>query len=114
MMNENGKRLVKPKNGQLYDIGDLNTPLGNVSDIIQADGYYQNPRLVIVANNSLPGPTINVTEGQKVKVKVINKLLSEGVTVHWHGVVQKNTNFMDGVSFINQCPISPGSSFTYE
>jgi len=49
-----------------------------VSDIIQADGYYQNPRLVIVANNSLPGPTINVTEGQKVKVKVINKLLSEG------------------------------------
>ncbi|KAF6033537.1 hypothetical protein EB796_008157 [Bugula neritina] len=78
MMNENGKRLVKPKNGQLYDIGDLNTPLDNVSDIIQADGYYQNPRLVIVANNSLPGPTISVTEGQKVKVKVINKLLSEG------------------------------------
>jgi len=29
MMNENGKRLVKPKNGQLYDISDLNTPLDN-------------------------------------------------------------------------------------
>ena len=36
------------------------------------------------------------------------------VTIHWHGVVQKDSSLMDGVAFVNQCPIQPGLSFTYK
>lgn len=41
-------------------------------NVIQADGYHIRPRLVMVANNSLPGPPIEVYKGQKVKVIVEN------------------------------------------
>ncbi|CAK5282949.1 unnamed protein product [Mycena citricolor] len=38
----------------------------------------------------------------------------EPTSIHWHGLFQNGTNYMDGPSFINQCPISPGNSFTYD
>ena len=37
-----------------------------------------------------------------------------GLTMHWHGVVQKGSNLMDGVAYVNQCPIAAGTSFTYK
>ena len=37
----------------------------------------------------------------------------EGTTIHWHGQLQKGTPWMDGVPSLTQCPIAPGSSFTY-
>lgn len=36
------------------------------------------------------------------------------MTIHWHGIDQKNTTVMDGVQGITQCGIPPGKSFTYE
>ena len=33
--------------------------------------------------------------------------------MHWHGMFQYDTPWMDGVPFITQCPISPGDSFRY-
>lgn len=33
---------------------------------------------------------------------------------HWHGLFQKGTNWADGPSFINQCPIASGNSFLYD
>ncbi len=80
---------------------------------IQADGYYQNPRFVTVANGSLPGPAIEVYHGQQVIIHVRNLLKSQGVSIHWHGLHQKHTPWMDGVAYITQCPILPGQSFTY-
>ena len=35
------------------------------------------------------------------------------ISIHWHGQHQINTNFMDGVGLVTQCPIQPGSSFRY-
>ena len=49
------------------------------------DGY-EGQRLVVVANGSLPGPDIIVYEGQRLIIHVKNKLHSEGVTIHWHGL----------------------------
>ena len=46
-------------------------------------------------------------------VKVHNKLLSEGVSIHWHGMIQRNTPWMDGVSGVTQCAIHPQETFTY-
>ena len=68
---------------------------------------------IIAVNDRIPGPTLIVAEGQKVVVDVRNELASEGVTVHWHGVHQKGTPWMDGVGFVSQVPIMPGSVFRY-
>lgn len=38
---------------------------------------------------------------------------SESTTIHWHGISQKGTPYMDGVPFVTQCPILPGNRFKY-
>jgi FtsP/CotA-like multicopper oxidase with cupredoxin domain len=62
-------------------------------------------------NGQVPGPEIRVTEGDKVRVIVKNEL-PESTAVHWHGVMVPSK--MDGVPFLTQPPITPGSTFTYE
>jgi len=62
-------------------------------------------------NGQLPGPTIEVVEGDKVRIYVTNKL-PEPTSVHWHGILLPNG--MDGVSGLNQVPIEPGDTFKYE
>ncbi|EFN74336.1 Laccase-4 [Camponotus floridanus] len=61
----------------------------------------------------IPGPSIDVCEGDKIVVDVINKMDSE-LTIHWHGVFQKGSQYYDGVPFVNQCPISAKSTFRYQ
>lgn len=36
------------------------------------------------------------------------------VTIHWHGIDQHGTPWMDGVAGVSQCGVPAGSSFTYE
>jgi FtsP/CotA-like multicopper oxidase with cupredoxin domain len=62
-------------------------------------------------NGVVPGPIIRVTEGDKVRVNVKNEM-NLSTTVHWHGVLVPNK--MDGVAYVNQEPIIPGQTFTYE
>lgn len=81
------------------------------NEVIIANGV-QRP--VVVFNKTLPGPDIIVYEGQTVIIHVTNKMRSEVLSVHWHGLYQRNTPFMDGVPFITQCPILPGQTFTYK
>ncbi len=62
-------------------------------------------------NGQSPGPTIEVVEGDRVRVFVTNKL-PEHTSVHWHG--QRLPNGMDGVSGLTQGAIQPGKTFVYE
>lgn len=62
-------------------------------------------------NGQLPGPTIEVVEGDRIRVYVTNKL-PEPTSVHWHGILLPNG--MDGVSGLNQKPIDPGETYKYE
>ena len=62
-------------------------------------------------NGQSPGPTIEVVEGDRVRVFVTNKL-PEHTSIHWHG--QRLPNGMDGVSGLTQAPIPPGKTFVYE
>ena len=62
-------------------------------------------------NGTVPGPTIRVIEGEKVRVLVTNRM-PMGTAVHWHGMVLPHK--MDGVPGITQAPIEPGGSMTYE
>ena len=63
---------------------------------------------------SLPGPTIEANEGDVIKVKVTNLNPFTGSSVHWHGIHQVNTQFMDGVAGITQCQLQPKSSQEFE
>jgi len=62
-------------------------------------------------NGQSPGPTIEVVEGDKVRIFVTNKL-PEHTTIHWHG--QRLPNGMDGVGGLNQKQIPVGKTFVYE
>ena len=73
-------------------------------------------RMHIAINGQIPGPTLIVNEDQDVYIDVYNKLTSEGVTVHWHGMHQRykpGGPYMDGVGFVSQAPITPGAVFQY-
>lgn len=62
-------------------------------------------------NGTVPGPSIQVTEGDRVRVVVKNEM-DDPTTVHFHGVELPNA--MDGVPDVTQDPIQPGETFTYE
>lgn len=62
-------------------------------------------------NGQSPGPTIEVVEGDRVRIFVTNRL-PEKTSVHWHG--QRLPNGMDGVSGLTQPAIESGKTFVYE
>jgi FtsP/CotA-like multicopper oxidase with cupredoxin domain len=62
-------------------------------------------------NGQSPGPTIEVVEGDRVRIFVTNKL-PEHTTIHWHG--QPLPNGMDGVGGLNQPQIPVGKTYVYE
>jgi len=62
-------------------------------------------------NGQSPGPTIEVVEGDMVRIYVTNKL-PEHTSIHWHG--QRLPNGMDGVSGLTQASIKPGQTYMYE
>ncbi|XP_037958323.1 uncharacterized protein LOC119687869 [Teleopsis dalmanni] len=70
-------------------------------------------RSITIVNRMMPGPAIEVCENDIIVVDVQNQLLGESTTIHWHGLHQKSTPYMDGVPHITQCPISPHSTFRY-
>ena len=64
-------------------------------------------------NGLIPGPTLVVNLNQTVIVDVINMRFIGELTIHWHGMHQNSTPWMDGANHITQCPISTFSSFRY-
>jgi FtsP/CotA-like multicopper oxidase with cupredoxin domain len=62
-------------------------------------------------NGSSPGPTIQVTQGDRVRI-VVDNHLPEGTSMHWHGFEIPHN--MDGGPGISQDLIKPGGRFVYE
>jgi plastocyanin len=62
-------------------------------------------------NGSVPGPTIKVDEGDRIRIVVDNQLPFP-TSVHWHGMILPNDQ--DGVGGITQPHIEPGQTYTYE
>jgi len=62
-------------------------------------------------NGSCPGPTIQVNQGDRVRV-ILDNHLPEPTTMHWHGF--EIPLAMDGMPYISQKPIPPGGRFVYE
>ncbi|KAH8672006.1 Cupredoxin [Tricladium varicosporioides] len=76
------------------------------------DGYQKD---VLLINGQFPGPLIEANWGDTIQVTVHNKITGpgEGTALHWHGILQKTSQWFDGVPGVSQCPIPPGGSFTY-
>ena len=62
-------------------------------------------------NGQSPGPTIEVVEGDRVRIFVTNRL-PEHTTIHWHGILLPSG--MDGVGGLTQPQIPVGKTFVYE
>lgn len=57
-----------------------------------------------------PGPTLRLTQGKELKVRLVNEL-QQSTVIHWHGL--RLPNAMDGVPHLTQMPIEPKQSFDY-
>lgn len=77
---------------------------------VLADGV---ERGILTANRMIPGPSIQVCENDKVVVDVENHMEGMEVTIHWHGIHQRGSQYYDGVPFVTQCPIQQGNTFRY-
>lgn len=68
-------------------------------------------RKVISVNRQFPGPTIEVSQGDTLKVLIHNNM-SIPTSIHWHGFMQLD-NTQDGVSGLTQNAILPGAAHEY-
>ena len=62
-------------------------------------------------NGTVPGPTIHVHQGDRVRVVLVNELPAP-TTIHWHGLSVDPD--MDGVPGMSQNPVQPGQTYVYE
>lgn len=96
---------------------DDEPPAGSIwANVHQAKGIMHHEHLPKKArvwgfNGSMPGPTIEAHEGDRVRIVVKNEL-PEPTTIHWHGIELPHA--MDGVGGVTQPPIQPGETFVYE
>jgi len=65
----------------------------------------------MTVNGTIPGPTLEFTEGEYAVIYVKNEMSVE-TSVHWHGILLPN--FYDGVPYLSTPPIKPGTTFKYE
>lgn len=82
-----------------------------IVDIVgNPDGVFK-PMLTI--NGQFPGPLIECNEGDTLVIEVDNQSVNS-TSLHFHGIYQNGTNFMDGTTGVTQCPIAPKRKFRYE
>ena len=87
------------------------TPCTDCTEFFAVDGY--TFRTFIAINGRIPGPTLIVNYNQIISVNIDNRLTDDVVSIHWHGLDQRKTNFMDGVEHVTQCGATPQTSFRY-
>ena len=100
------------------DVGDLPFTLDNGVKVFELTAHVMqreiSPQKTIDLwgfNGSSPGPTIQVNQGDRVRVIFKNRL-PEPSSIHWHGF-EDHIGF-DGMPGISQEPVMPGEQFIYE
>ncbi|MDO9157551.1 MAG: multicopper oxidase domain-containing protein, partial [Sediminibacterium sp.] len=72
--------------------------------------FASKAKRAIAVNGQIPMPTLTFTEGDTAEI-VVHNLLKESTSLHWHGLFLPNKE--DGIPFLTQMPIEPGSSHVY-
>jgi FtsP/CotA-like multicopper oxidase with cupredoxin domain len=100
------------------DVGDLPYTLdGNtkvfhlVAEVIQQKIHPDKTIDAWGFNGSAPAPTIQVNQGDHVRV-IFDNHLPEASSIHWHGF--EDMVGYDGMPGISQEPVKPGGRFVYE
>ena len=62
-------------------------------------------------NGTSPGPTVRAHQGELVEVTFVNESVTDGATLHWHGI--DVTNAADGVAGVTQDAVPVGGRFVY-
>ncbi|KAJ7635013.1 laccase 2 precursor [Roridomyces roridus] len=105
---------IQPPSFVTSSIGSIST-LTLVNKQIAPDGF---SRPSVLAGGTFPGPLITGNKGDKFTINVQNQLTDTSMlrasSIHWHGFFQNHSPFEDGVAFVTQCPITPGTSFVYD
>lgn len=78
---------------------------------VTADGH---ERGFMAVNRKYPGPKIEVCENDTIVVDVENLMAGTSTSIHWHGILQEGTQYMDGVALVTQCPIPYFTTFRYK
>lgn len=68
-------------------------------------------QLLYTVNGGSPGPIIAAEQGDLVRVVLRNRNISDGTTIHWHGIDVPNGE--DGVAGVTQNAVLPGGKFVY-
>lgn len=102
---ERGDQLLQPRIEDGVKVFDLET------SVIEWNILPEARVMAYAFNRQVPGPRVRLTEGDRVRFNVTNRL-PEPTTVHWHGLILPNA--MDGAAEITQEPIPPGGSYSYE
>ncbi|KAF8504969.1 multicopper oxidase-domain-containing protein [Hysterangium stoloniferum] len=68
---------------------------------------------IYTVNGLFPGPTIEARPGDRILLRVHNKLATETTAIHFHGIRHLGSNSMDGTPGLTQCAIQPKHSFLY-
>ena len=72
--------------------------------------YSGKTKRAIAVNGHISMPTLTFTEGDTAEI-VVHNVLKESTSLHWHGLLLPNQ--YDGVPYLTQMPIWPGTNFTY-
>ena len=112
---------LSPKTHEIV-VGTEELPQGQVAykmiNYVQRDNNNQTVDVTTRYNNqpTIPGPTIVVTEGDRVKITLVNEMGWGSPSIHTHGVHYKITS--DGtakaINNVANESSSRGNSFTYE
>ncbi|WP_286407360.1 multicopper oxidase domain-containing protein [Myroides odoratimimus] len=116
MQNNHGKMDMDVKNQKVIPI----LPKKNIKGgkVVKYDLYVKDtivnyggkPKRAIAVNGQIPMPTLTFTEGDTAEI-VVHNMLDEETALHWHGVWLPNKE--DGVPWLTQKPIPPGTTYTY-
>ncbi len=82
-----------------------------IAEVVETELMPGRPMTAWGYNGSIPGPTMEVNQGDRVRVIVENRL-PEMTAMHWHGFEVPME--MDGSVGLGQDPIPPGGTFVYE
>ena len=114
---------------QLHDVSSLDSSrlhpedhafrdATNITHFWRVTSGYRRPdgvqKRVYLVNNEFPGPYIEARSGDTVTIRVENGLQDEGLSIHWHGLLMRGANEMDGAVGITQSEVLPGHTFIYK
>jgi manganese oxidase len=81
------------------------------AEVVETELMPGRPMTAWGYNGSIPGPTLEFNEGERIRVIFENKL-PEMTAIHWHGFEVPME--MDGSVGVGQDPVPPGGRFVHE